>query len=112
MDRQLPQRLVQIWYVSFVQILVARVSPANDFGAVDFKVHGTEKLNGNPKKPGFVAHCAGDTEGSPYRLCSLEDESQTTRRVAAKLLPWTTKPANSTGARIQVSLQYTDFDTE
>ncbi|KAK8139541.1 hypothetical protein PG984_000664 [Apiospora sp. TS-2023a] len=78
----------------------------------DFKVTGTENLNGNPKKPGFVAHCAGDTEGSPYRLCDIQDESATTRRVAAKLQPWTTKPANSTAARIQVSLQYTDFDTD
>ncbi|KAK7952307.1 uncharacterized protein PG986_008035 [Apiospora aurea] len=78
----------------------------------DFKVHGTENMNGNPKRPGFTAHCAGDTEGSPYRLCTLDEQSEKMRRVAAKLLPWTTKSANSTSARIQVSFQYTDLDSD
>ncbi|KAK6865051.1 hypothetical protein PG995_001579 [Apiospora arundinis] len=77
----------------------------------DFKVYGTENLAGNPKKPGFTARCAGDTEGSPYRLCTLDDETNT-RRVAAKLLPSDSKSANSTAARIQVSLQYIDLDTD
>ncbi|KAK8089938.1 hypothetical protein PG997_004899 [Apiospora hydei] len=99
-------------YGMFAFFLFSFVPPADQIYAADFKVHGTENMNGNPKRPGFTAHCAGDTEGSPYRLCTLDEQSEKMRRVAAKLLPWTTKSANSTSARIQVSFQYTDLDSD
>lgn len=46
--------------------------------------------------------------GSPYRLCTLLDDEETPRRVAARLLP----SNSSSTANIQVSLQYTDLDVK
>lgn len=67
----------------------------------------------NPPRPAFSAYCSGAGEDAPYDTCTLLDEADVTRRVAAKLLPAirSNDTNTSTIARITVSFQYTDLTT-
>ncbi|KAJ2968524.1 hypothetical protein NUW58_g10204 [Xylaria curta] len=77
----------------------------------DFNITGVENLKSRPPTPAFKAYCAGDGEGSPYRLCSRLDEEETDAIVVAKLLPSIVSPNGTRTAVIQVSLRYTDLYT-
>ncbi|KAI0479758.1 hypothetical protein F4859DRAFT_449114 [Xylaria cf. heliscus] len=77
----------------------------------DFNVTGAENLSSNPATPAFKAYCAGEGEGSPYRLCTRLDDGKDDAVVVAKLLPSTTQEDGSRPATIQVSLKYTDLNT-
>ncbi|KAJ8121190.1 hypothetical protein ONZ43_g2293 [Nemania bipapillata] len=76
----------------------------------DFNVTGAANLTSRPPTPAFKAYCAGDGEGSPYRLCTRLDEEDTDAVVVAKLLPSTVDNGTRI-ATIQVSLKYTDLYT-
>ncbi|KAK6076067.1 fimbrin [Seiridium cupressi] len=76
----------------------------------DFNVSGPAD-DQNPKRPAFLAYCAGSGEGAPYSECDLLDEADVARQVVAKLLPATRANGTNTIAHIEVSLQYTDLDT-
>ncbi|KAI0408839.1 hypothetical protein F4802DRAFT_298648 [Xylaria palmicola] len=77
----------------------------------DFNVTGAANLTSRPPTPAFKAYCAGDGEGSPYRLCQRLDEEDTDAIVVAKLLPSNTTVNGTRPAIIQVSLKYTDLYT-
>ncbi|KAI1171407.1 hypothetical protein F4777DRAFT_582974 [Nemania sp. FL0916] len=76
----------------------------------DFNITGAANLTSKPPTPAFKAYCAGDGEGSPYRLCDRLDKEDTDAIVVAKLLPGSSNSTNGTRpATIQVSLRYTDL---
>ncbi|KAI0502840.1 hypothetical protein F5B22DRAFT_44506 [Xylaria bambusicola] len=75
----------------------------------DFNITGEANLTSRPATPAFKAYCAGDGEGSPYRLCQRIDEEDTDAIVVAKLLPSNTTTNGTRHAKIQVSLRYTDL---
>ncbi|KAI1434300.1 hypothetical protein GGR50DRAFT_663285 [Xylaria sp. CBS 124048] len=80
--------------------------------AYDFTISGPLNLTSRPETPAFEAHCAGNGEGSPYRLCKRVDSEKTDAIVVSKLLPNTNPTTNGTHpAIIQVSLKYTDLNS-
>lgn len=75
----------------------------------DFNVSGVAD-DQNPARPAFLAYCSGGVEDAPYDECTLLDEADVDRRVAARLLNATRANNTNTIAHIQVSFQYTDLD--
>ncbi|KAI0206114.1 hypothetical protein F4808DRAFT_455601 [Astrocystis sublimbata] len=76
-----------------------------------FNITGAANYTSRPPTPAFKAYCAGDGEGSPYRLCRRVDKEKTDAIVVAKLLPRPTYNNGTVPATIQVSLRYTDLYT-
>lgn len=77
----------------------------------DFNITGDANLTSKPPTPAFKAYCAGEGEGSPYRLCQRIDDEDTDAIVVAKLLQSNTTINGTRPAIIQVSLKYTDLYT-
>ncbi|KAI1823830.1 hypothetical protein F4861DRAFT_298380 [Xylaria intraflava] len=79
--------------------------------AYDFKIAGPANYTSRPATPAFEAHCAGNGEGAPYRLCKRLDSGETDAEVVSKLLPSNSTTNGTHPAIIQVSLKYTDLNS-